>query len=731
MKPRDFLSRLSKGGTPAGVAVLLSLLALCMAAMIAVTTLHEVREDLSLAFLVVFGAALMGLAALIGRIALEKTAALEKLRRQRTFLQTLVENSPIGIAVVQGPKHQFTMANLAFRSVPETGGAAFIGRPAAEVLPKGIADPLISSLEEVYRTGRTFFIREGEVTLGPRGDRTFWDGYFVPQVGPDGTVEAVIVIGSNVTEKVLSRQRAEKLATLAETNLAQLQTVLDSITDALIIADSSGNIVRVNPAALAIHGYRSPMEMLHPVAQYAQTFELRRPGGELIPLDEWPIMRALKGETFSDYEVLVRNIETGQTRHMGYNGAPVLDGGGKQTLAVITIHDITVEREAESEREKLREEAQRRAATLDATLNSVADPMFVYDPEGRIVRMNPAARRATGYRHEVEGLVLAERAPSLNPRTADGRPLAADEVPAARALRGETVLGFVMVCDQPTGTRWTSNSASPIRAADGRMLGAVVTAVDITAFHDLQEQRDDILRAVSHDLRSPLTAILGHAQLLQKLAERGAPASRLAQSAAAIEVNSLRMNDMIQDLVDAVRLEAGQKRLNRQVVRLAPFLTDFLERVIAETDQPRVALDLPADLGPVFADPNALERVLTNLLSNALKYSPPQARVAVRAAQSGNEVWVSVVDHGQGIDPDDAARLFGRFYRGTSTATSRPEGLGLGLYITRLLVQAHGGRIWVDSVPGQGSVFTFTIPAQAAAGQVAVGGQVTGCATRG
>lgn len=672
-----------------------------------------------LALLAVFGLALLGLAALIGKIALEKADALETLRRQEVLLETLVENSPIGISVVHGPDHRCTLANRTFRNVPGVGEAAFVGRSIAEVLPEVLAGRFIADIEEVYRTGRTVIRRGREVALGPGGGQTYWDGYFVPLLAPGGTVEAVIIIGNEVTEQVLARRRAEELAALTESNLAELETLLDSITDGLIVADPAGNIIRVNPAALAMHGYQSTAEMLKPIDQYRQVFELYRDDGGRMPLEDWPLNRALRGETFSNYEARVYNRLTGQTRFLGHNGAPVVDKTGEMILAVITIHDITAERKAQADREIMHEEAQRRAAVLDATFNSVVDLMFVYDPEGRIVRMNPAARLATGYGPDVEGLTLTERAPSLNPRTADGRPLSPDEVPSARALRGETVVGSIMVCDVPAGSRWTSNSASPIRAADGRMLGAVVTAIDITAFHELQEQRDDILRAVSHDLRSPLTAILGHAQLLQKLVERGAPGPRLAQSATAIEVNSLRMNDMIQDLVDAVRLEAGQKRLNRQVVRLGPFMADFLERVIAEADQPRVALDVPADLGPVFADPKALERILTNLLANALKYSPPQAEVTVRAARNSDEVLVSVVDHGQGIDPNDTARLFGRFYRGSNTAATRPEGLGLGLYITRLLVGAHGGRIWVDSEPGKGSVFTFTIPDQAAAGQVA------------
>lgn len=149
-------------------------------------------------------------------------------------------------------------------------------------------------------------------------------------------------------------------------------------------------------------------------------------------------------------------------------------------------------------------------------------------------------------------------------------------------------------------------------------------------------------------------------------------------------------------------------QLNRQPVSLAAYLPDLLHRSTPVMPVDRVRLDVPSDLPSVFADANRLERIMTNLLSNALKYADPDTTVQVRAHRHDGEVVVEITDQGQGITPDDLPHLFKRFYR--AKGARKAEGLGLGLYITKKLVEAHGGRIWVESEVGQGSTFSFTLP---------------------
>ena len=276
-------------------------------------------------------------------------------------------------------------------------------------------------------------------------------------------------------------------------------------------------------------------------------------------------------------------------------------------------------------------------------------------------------------------------------------------------MRNEPVANYHLVIRRRDGARrHLLANAGPIRDEQGRVAGAVVTFGDITALAELQEQREDLLRAVSHDLRNPLQGVLGPAQLLERRLTR-AGMERERESADTIISAARRMDTMIQDLVDAARSESGQLRLKRQPVHLRAFALDLKERLAASLETRRIAIEIPLDLPPASADPARLERILTNLWSNALKYSAPGTSVEVRARQEDGWVTTSVTDHGPGIPPDDLPRLFERYFR-TGTGRERREGVGLGLYIARQLVEAHGGRIWVESEVGVGSRFSFSLP---------------------
>ncbi len=349
------------------------------------------------------------------------------------------------------------------------------------------------------------------------------------------------------------------------------------------------------------------------------------------------------------------------------------------------------------------------AAQLDSTITSIADAVMIYDQRGEIIRMNPIAERMLGFSERERHLPLPTRLATVRAETEERKPFPPEDSPPARALRGETVQGVVMVLHRGETTVWTSASAGPIRDPAGNLQGAVITLVDITARHELEEQRDDLVRAISHDLRSPLTAVYGQAQLLLQLLQSTGADERLQRSAHAIVTSAHRMNAMILDLVESTRLESGQLRLEKHPTDLLTFLSDLLQRSAQVMAVHRIRLDIPPDLPQVDADPNRLERILTNLLSNALKYSDPETEVLVQAQQTDKWVTISVVDRGVGISSHDLPHLFERFYR--AKGARKTEGLGMGLYISRMLVEAHGGRIWAESTPGRGSRFTFTLPA--------------------
>jgi signal transduction histidine kinase len=239
-----------------------------------------------------------------------------------------------------------------------------------------------------------------------------------------------------------------------------------------------------------------------------------------------------------------------------------------------------------------------------------------------------------------------------------------------------------------------------------RLVAYTTIALALAKIRADAEHQQDLLRLVSHDLRAPLTAIVGQAQMLGGRLEAG---SWAAQRAEAILRAGRRMSTMIDELLEAARLQARRPQLVLEAVELRPFLVELLARMAGTLDCARVDLELPvAGRAAARADRARLERVVVNLLSNALRYAPPPSRVQVRVATAGSRARIAVIDHGPGIAPEDRAHLFERYYRGR--ASGGTEGFGLGLHGARILVEAHGGRIRIEQTPGGGATFEVELP---------------------
>ena len=210
-----------------------------------------------------------------------------------------------------------------------------------------------------------------------------------------------------------------------------------------------------------------------------------------------------------------------------------------------------------------------------------------------------------------------------------------------------------------------------------------------------------------HDLKTPLTSIKGCAQLMQRRGQY----SDWAMTAIVTEAD--RLTHLIDDLLDTLCLEDGRRELRRVELDLVALAHTMVESAQALTEMHIIRIEAPP--GPLTGwwDRDWLERVFKNLLSNAIRYSQ-DGEILVRVEDHGQEALVFVTDQGSGIPPEELPRVFDRFYRGDYATARKIEGLGVGLYCCKLLIEAHGGRVWAESVPGQGSTFFFTLPYQPA-----------------
>jgi two-component system phosphate regulon sensor histidine kinase PhoR len=249
------------------------------------------------------------------------------------------------------------------------------------------------------------------------------------------------------------------------------------------------------------------------------------------------------------------------------------------------------------------------------------------------------------------------------------------------------------------------SAAERARAAED---AAELAETAMQRLHELDEMKSDFVAITSHELRSPLAAVRGFVDTLLDHLDDFEPAE-VREFLAIIDQQSARLARLVEDLLVVSRIDAGQVTLDPAEIDLPAVLMDTVQGLGEEAARVRMQLsyELPRSM---WADANRLDQVLRNLLHNALKFSPPGAPVVLSAAREGTTLLLSVTDEGVGIAPEERTRIFERFHQAESANTRKAEGAGLGLYITRRLVEAMEGTIEVASTLGEGSTFTVRLP---------------------
>ncbi|HEX5417664.1 MAG TPA: ATP-binding protein, partial [Chloroflexota bacterium] len=295
--------------------------------------------------------------------------------------------------------------------------------------------------------------------------------------------------------------------------------------------------------------------------------------------------------------------------------------------------------------------------------------------------------------------------------TSEGTPVPPDQLPTTEALRGQTVRDRELVIVQPDGHRVpVLANATPIRRPDGPISGAVVTFQDITAIKELERMREEWVSLIAHDLRQPVTVITGYAQRLQRLLITHASPEKEQQTIENVLVSTRSLNRMVGDLLDASRIETRHLTLEKRSVDFAALVRNAVEgaRLVARGHS--ICLEVKGKIPGLDVDSGRIDQVLSNLLSNAAKYAYPDTEIQVEVARVDGEVRVSVMDQGEGIAADELPKLFTRFFRTREVRAKGVAGLGLGLYISKRLIEAHGGQMRAESIPGESTTFRFTLP---------------------
>jgi PAS domain S-box-containing protein len=330
---------------------------------------------------------------------------------------------------------------------------------------------------------------------------------------------------------------------------------------------------------------------------------------------------------------------------------------------------------------------------------------FSVGVDGLIKRANHGATELLGYsRDELIGRPVSD----LYADTENGKPKAQEAF--KRFLAGEEILGEELEMRRADGSSvWISLSVRPMYDKEGKVVASRSVVVDITERKRLDQLKDEFIGLVSHELRSPLTVITGAVNTALTEGERLSPEeTRQLLQDAALEAEAL--SHMLNNLLELSRMQANRLFLHAEVINVGKVIQSAIEEIKRQSSAHQFVVDLPRKLPQVEADELRLERILYNLLENAVKYSPQGGEIRVLAKPEEKHLVIAVSDQGVGISRSDQAQLFAPFQRIENSKLDGVKGAGLGLLVCRRLVEAHGGRIWVESEPGRGATFFFTMP---------------------
>jgi PAS domain S-box-containing protein len=560
-------------------------------------------------------------------------------------------------------------------------------------------------------------LREGEVmseeltVIRPDDSRIVIAFTASPLKGPDGAISGAISVFRDITLERLHEAELTHSRSVAEERFAQLRTTLESMVDGVALIDRDLRLIYYNPAATRMTGMTVPTGTS--LAESLQSIQLFRSDGTRFLLDDSLGRQALESGQDVSAELISRPSE-GRELSVSVTASPVRTDTGEIVGAVVVVRDITDERLHATELEFSRALAAESAAQLRATVEHMSDGVIFVNNEGKIVLANAASARLTGLRVPM-GTPFARGARRLRFFRLDGEEITVPEeiISLRTVITGQGGTTDVVV-ERPDRSRVTLRvTASPVRTPDGQNLGAVSVLRDITeeqarreSLEELNRLKDDFLSVVSHELKTPLTTVVGYAHLLERQHAGKDDESDFAFRELLSEAN--RMVGIINTLLEISRIQSGglTDTLDLDYVDLTRLVARLAKTSEVTYPHTTVVAEVPAETIEILADRGRIEQVLTNLLDNAVRYTGG-GKVTVCVCAGAEEAVVSVRDQGPGITPEERETIFEPYGQGKRHHKS---GLGLGLYIAREIVEAHGGRIWVESEPGHGATFSVAFP---------------------
>jgi PAS domain S-box-containing protein len=497
----------------------------------------------------------------------------------------------------------------------------------------------------------------------------------------------------------------------------RFQTVIEHLAEGLVVSDLNGQLLHWNPAAIEMHGFSSNEEWRRMLPEFLKVFELSTLDGRILGFDEWPMRRIYRGEKVRDMAVRIRKIGTDWERVFNYGGTVVREPSGRQ-LAFLTIYDITERTRSE---EALKASETQLASFVEQTPVAMAmfDRNMVYLAASRrwVMEFGQGRSSLVGLSHYELYPNLPEQWKEVHRQGLAGLSQGNEEERWVRDDGSEQWLRWAV---QPWsdsrreigGIMILSENITHRKLSEKIQVDNIRLEAEIGRVEEASRLKSEFLANMSHELRTPLNAIIGFTELM--VDERPGPLNRKQQEYMGDVLNSAHhLLELISDVLDLAKVEAGKIDFNPEKFNVATAIGEVC--AVVRSMAIKKEIELKWQTGPgldeVMLDKPRFKQVCYNLLSNAVKFTDVGGRVVITACErDGDTFEVSVEDTGIGIKEEDKARLFREFEQLDSGAARRFEGTGLGLALTRKMVESQGGSVGVRSEFGKGSTFSVVLP---------------------
>lgn len=566
--------------------------------------------------------------------------------------------------------------------------ASVIGQELALALPELKDQPFLDILKQVRSTGMPYEAKEDKaVLLNDNVLQTFYfDFTYKPLLDSDGNVWGILNNATDVTELVNAKFKVEQSEALLRQMIYDAPVAIGILKGRdLIIEDANDDLLKIWRKSKAVIG----LKLLDGLPEIANQ-----------PFPDLLQQVYNSGVAHYGYETKARLEHNGVEDDFYFNFVydPIFGQDGEVTGIMVVANEITLQ--VVSKMEAAKSEERFRNFMYDIPMATA-----YYETENMVISLaNDEMLRFWGKDKSVIGKTVAEAIPELNLQ------------PSVETLKKVYQTGisyhadqeeFLVIIDGKEQKRWFSFTYKPIKDSNEQVYAIIHAATDVTKLVQLQQQKDEFLGIASHELKTPVTSIKAYAQVLERMI-RSEGDEKKATMVRKMDQQLNRLTGLIGDLLDVTKIQSGKMTFNPIEFDFDAVVEDIVDEMQHISSKHKIICNLESN-AIVFADKERIGQVITNFLSNAIKYSTDADEIDVATHSQDGEVILSVRDYGIGISEDLQHLVFDQFYRVDGNLQHTYPGLGLGLYISAEIIKSEGGRIWVESTVGEGATFFFAL----------------------